>query len=188
VNRPGTVLLSLLACGCASASPEIAPAGVAGSAFASTVDNRAYDEMAIAAASQLRNIIPGKTIGVYHSTSSPTLRELVKAVIDEYDFREVRAGESRVVCAPRNRGRGVVSPAMPACTIDVADVVLQLSSVQITNDSGYIGGLRTEVPTGAEKVRTTAFCLIAVRQRNHWEAARYAAVETPRDCASDGKH
>jgi hypothetical protein len=183
VKRPHSVLFtSLLLSGCASS--QIAPTFAAAPSSATAEANREYDDMAVAAASLIRSVIPGKTIGIYISASSLTLREMAKTVIDAHDFREVRAGESRVVCASRaSRGR-----AMPSCTLEVADVLLQLSSLQITRDSGFVGGLRTEVPDGGEKARTTGFCLMAFRQQGRWEAARYAVVETPRDCSSDRKH
>jgi hypothetical protein len=179
VNRHhhGAVLVSLLTCGCAGQQQAL-------SASQLSEADAGYDEMAIAAASEIRVELAGKSIAMYRSASkSSTLREIVTAVIDAYDFREAKIGESRVVCASR-RAR----PVTPSCNIDVADVILQLNSVQIMNDSGYVGGLRTEVPPGGDKARTTAFCLLAVRQHNGWQGVRYASVSVPRDCTSDGKH
>jgi hypothetical protein len=183
-HHHGAVLVSLIACGCGCGCAGQQQPLAAFQAAETTEADGTYDEMAIAAASQIGIEMAGKSVGVYRSAAkSSTLREIVTAVIAAYDFREVTLGESRVVCASR-RAR----PVTPSCNIDVADVILQMNSVQITNDSGYVGGLRTEVPPGSDKARTTAFCLLAVRRHHGWEGVRYASVNSPRDCTSDGKH
>jgi hypothetical protein len=188
-------VIALLVCGCASSRKEPAPPTPDGARFkpalieAPTTDVE-YDKMGIAAASRIKFIAPGKTVGMYQTNSkSPTFRGLVTTVINEYGYREVHPGEADVACAPRPpRGPRTVAASVPSCGINVADVLVQFNSVQMTSDSGYVGGLLTDVPRGGNKTRTTAFCIVTARHGTDWMGVTNSVVDAPRDCASDRKH
>jgi hypothetical protein len=188
------VMIALCVCGCASRKEPAVPAPVGGmlntSAADAPVTDAEYDKMGIAAASRIKFIAPGKTVAMYQTNSkSLTFRGLVAAVIDVYGFREIHPGEAEVACAPRApRGPRTVAASVPSCGLNVADVLVQFNSVQITRDSGYIGGLLTDVPRGDNKTRTTAFCIVTARHGTDWIGVQNTVVDAPRDCANDRQH
>jgi len=145
--------------------------------------------MGIAAAGQIKLMAPGKSVGMYRTEQQPpTLRALVDKVIAVYDFKEVHVGEATVGCARRERAAARVVSAVPACGIDVADVLVQFNSVQIARDTGYVGGYVTEVLRGESRARTSAFCILTARHGADWVGVTNVTVPAPRDCANDRKH
>ena len=187
-------MIALCVCGCTSRKDPAGPTPVGGTPKGAVVEapvtDADYDKMGIAAASRIKFIAPGKTVAMYQTNSkSLTFRELVTTVIDEYGFREVHPGEAQVACAPRApRGPRTVAASVPSCGLNVADVLVQFNSVQITRDSGYIGGLLTDVPRGENKTRTTAFCIVTARHGTDWIGVQNTVVDAPRDCANDRRH
>lgn len=179
------VLLSISVAMTGPAQPQ--PTGAM--AAAPLEDVEAYVRMAIAAASQLKDVAKGRVVAMYQTNSqSPILRGIHSNVIETYGFREIHPGDEAYQCTPQQRKGRSMSDALPNCTINVADMLLQLNSVQMTNDSGYVGGLVTQTVRGETRPRTTAICLLAVRKGAAWVAASHSDVPTPRDCAQDRKH
>jgi hypothetical protein len=76
----------------------------------------------------------------------------------------------------------------PTCGLDMVDVLLQVNSVQILRDSGYVGGWITQVFPGEDRAKSAAFCFIAVWRQQAWIDVRNSLVKEPRDCAADRKH
>jgi hypothetical protein len=187
-------VIALCVWGCASQKEPAAPAPIGGLPKAALADapvpDAEYDKMGIAAASRIKFIAPGKTVAMYQTNSkSLTFRGLVTAVLDKYGFREIHPGEAEVACAPRApRGPRTNAASVPSCGLNVADVLVQFNSVQITRESGYIGGLLTEVPRGENKTRTTAFCIVTARHGTDWIGVQNTVVDAPRDCANDRQH
>lgn len=185
------VVVALVACGSASA-------GRGGAALASTgappplvVDDTAYKLMAVAAAATIADFLPGRTIAMYQTKSKvPAMRAMITAVIEEYDFREINAGQVKIICAPKpkNTPKAGAASHTEDCRFDIAEVLLQFNALLITRDSGYVGGLMTQIPPGDSKGRTTAFCLVASRQRTAWLPGHHSLIAVPSDCAPDKKH
>jgi hypothetical protein len=188
-GRGPIVAIALLVCGCASSAKVPSPPSLAAANGTGPIDESdvAYDKMAVAAASRIKFIAPGKIVGVYQTNSkSTTLRGMVNTVIEEYGYTEVHPGETDFQCGKTSRQTVVSSVAN--CKFDVADVLVQFNSVQMTRDSGYVGGLLTDVPRGEKRTRTTAFCFVAARHGADWVGVQNTVVDAPRDCASDRKH
>jgi hypothetical protein len=166
-----------------SAAGEVTPAG------GPSEEDAVYIKMAVAATSQLHAMANGRTIGLYQTNSkSSTIRGIVNALIEVYGFHEVHPGEDGVQCTGQKRRAPTMSDALPICTINIADMLWQVNSVQMTRDSGFVGGLLTEAVKGDSRPRTTGLCVMATRHGNDWVGVRWVMVPTPRDCAQDRKH
>jgi hypothetical protein len=146
--------------------------------------------MGVAAAAQVKTVVPNQVIGLYQaSTPSSLSGRLVASVIGAYGFVSVRSRDAQMVCTPIPK-RGQLTPieSSPNCGFDVAEVLVQFNSIQIVRDTGYVGGLMAEIPRGTSRVRTTAFCILAAHHESGWDAVKYGTVDVPQDCASDRKH
>jgi hypothetical protein len=150
-----------------------------------------YVKMGVAAAAQVRTVVPDQVIGLYQASSPSSLSgRLVASVIEAYGFVSVRSRDAQMICAPTPARRGQLTAieSSPNCAFDVAEVLVQFNSIQIVRDTGYVGGLMAEIPRGTRRVRTTAFCILAAHHGSGWDAVKYGTVDMPQDCASDRKH
>jgi hypothetical protein len=185
------ILFGVLACiACMSASAPLAaqPQTMVASPAASDED-ASYIRMAVATAGLIKEIASGRSVAVYQTNSqSPVMRGLVNGAIETYGFRELRPGDEAYQCTPQQRRARSMMDALPNCTIDVAEILIQFNSVQMTKDSGYVGGLMTQAVRGETRPRTTAFCLMSARRGPAWMGTSHTVVPTPRDCADDRKH
>jgi hypothetical protein len=192
VGRLAIVMIALAACGCASGTAGTGSAALASAGPpASNTNDSEYKSMAVAAAATISDLLPGRTIAMYQTKSKdPSMRAMVSAVIAEYGYKEINAGEAKIICAPKakNAPKAGAASHNEDCRYDIAEVLLQFNSLEITRDSGYVGGLMTTVPKGETKGRTEAYCLVASRQRTNWLPAQHSLVRTPSDCAAGKKH
>lgn len=155
-----------------------------------TVEQAAYGEMAAIAMRQARYMTAHKTVGLYQGDDPRhDLYPIVKRVLEENPFREIHRGETKVACTvPRRPGLRGGGTSTPTCGLDIVNVLMQVNSVQIRADSGYVGGYLTEVLPGEDRPRSSAFCFIAVYRKGAWVDVKNSLVKEPRDCASDRRH
>lgn len=185
-----TVLVACALAGCASkrhADPTPEPASPAAappesSRVVATYDQimrevddteDAYLKMSLAAAGWLRLLAPGKSIGFYQpDLATPAFKEMVEEVTRAYAFRPVRAEDFRVVC----------KQSAPGCSMAMADVIAEFTVARMSRDSGYVGGLLTQIPRGASNPEQKPFCITIARHGQDWAAVRSMWVSQPRAC------
>jgi hypothetical protein len=183
-----------VACAAPKVSPPAVPATLQGGEVAllnPTHEQIIYGRMASVAIRQSRFLTSQKIVGIYQSNDPKApLYPIIKKIFEENAYREIHQGQAKVACTvPTRPGlRGGSSSQQRTCGLDVVDVLLQVTSVQIAGDSGYVGGYMTEVMRGEDRPRSRAFCFMAFRQSNVWVDVRNSLVKEPRDCASDRKH
>ena len=180
-----------LAFGCASPASTTSTSALApGHGSGDTRADSIYEDMGVAAASRIKEMASGRTVGMLRHVSDafPGLHATVDAMIAAYGFREIRSGEAKITCTTRPaRGRGG-SAAVVDCGFDIADVLVQLNWLQIDRDSGYVGGYLTQVLKGESRSRSTAFCVVSARHGADWIGVQNTWVGEPRDCSRDRKH
>jgi hypothetical protein len=182
-----TVTLAMSIAGNGHGQPQAQPAGAMKTA--PSEEDAAYIRMAIEAARLIKDIANGRTVAMYQTNSqSAVIRGVAAGVIETYGFREIHPGDEAYQCTPQPRRPRTVIDGLANCTINVGDILVQLNSVQLSKDSGYVGGLVTQTVRGDARPRTSAVCLTAVRRGAAWVAATHTDVPTPRDCAQDRKH
>ena len=190
-------LLALIACAAPSATTKpasSAPARLQGGEIATlapTDEQIAYGLMAAVAMKQSRFLTLGNTVGLFQwEDPRHPLYPIVKTILEQNAFREIHKGEMQVACTVPDRPglRGGNRNQNRVCGLDRADVLLQVISVQIMRDSGYVGGYMTQVYRDEDRPKTTAFCFIAVWRQRSWVDAHNSLVKEPRDCAADRKH
>jgi hypothetical protein len=178
-----------LAAACATSKPAGAPRPA--TLPPANAQDSEYVTMGVAAASQVKTVVPDRVIGLYETASTASLSyRLVRSVIDAYGFVAIHTRDAQMICAPvpQKRAKLTAIESSPSCAFDLAEVLVQFNSIQIVRDTGYVGGLMAEIPRGTSRVRTTAFCILAARSGTGWDAVKYGTVEVPQDCASDRKH
>jgi hypothetical protein len=188
-------LVGLIACASPSATPSSNPTpkqqGGETENYHPTDEQVAYGRMAASAMKQMRFMAPGNTIGVYQwDDLRHPLYPIVKAVLEENPFREIHKGQMQVACSVPDRAglRGTRSQDR-VCGLDRADVLLQVISVQVMRDSGYVGGYITQVFKGEDRPKTAVFCFISVwRGPAGWEDVHNSLVKEPLDCSAGKKH
>jgi hypothetical protein len=185
----GHVVFATIAAGVGAVTAQPQSTATSASRPEPSAEDAAYIRMATVAASQISEIANGRTVALYRTNSqSPVISGMESSVLETYDFREIRPGDEAYKCTPQQRRARSMMDALPNCTINVAELLVQLNSVQLMGDSGYVGGLITQAVRGETRPRTTAICLTAVRRGAAWLAATHSEVPTPRDCAQDRKH
>lgn len=179
----------------ACASPGIAPTPrVAQQARAvapkPTDEQIAYAMMASVAMRQSRFLTSTRTVGLYQGDDvNAPLHPIIKYVLERNPYREISPGEAKIACTvPRRAGLRGTGPTGSTCGLDVVDVLLQINSVQIMRDSGYVGGYITEVVPSEGRPKAVAYCFIAVYRHDEWIDVKNSLVKEPRDCAADRKH
>ena len=177
---------------CAAPSTVSSPVKVAqqGVAPAPDAEQIAYAMMAAVAIRQSRFMTSTKTVGLYQGDDvRAPLYPIIKHVLERNAYREIRPGEAKIACTvPRRAGLRGSGAAGQTCGLDVVDVLLQINSVQIMRDSGYVGGYLTEVIPNEGRPKAIAYCFIAVHRGDIWYDVRNSIVKEPRDCAADRKH
>jgi len=182
------ILFALIAFGSPAAALGAQPQAMATSTVVSDED-ASYIRMAVVTVSQVKELAHGRSVAVYQTDSrSPVIRGLVTGAVETYGYREIHPGDEAYQCTPQQRRARSMMDALPNCTINVAEILIQFNSVQMTKDSGYVGGLMTQAVRGETRPRTTAFCLMSARRGPAWIAIGHSVVPTPRDCADDRKH
>jgi hypothetical protein len=89
---------------------------------------------------------------------------------------------------PKRAGLRGTGATGQTCGLDVVEVLMQINSVQIMRDSGYVGGYLTEVVASEGRPKAVAYCFVAVYRRDQWIDVKNSLVKEPRDCAADRKH
>lgn len=196
IARRLRIIAACAAAGCAGASapsstarPSLVQQGgeVAAPPSAEQV---AYGYMAAVAMRQTRLLTSTKIVGLYQGDDPRApLYPIINAILNEHPFREIHQGQTKIACTvptrPGLRGSG---QTRPTCGLDVVDVLLQVNSVQIMGDTGYVAGYLTEVLPGEDRPRSSVYCFIAVARNNAWVDVRNSLVKEPKDCTSGGKH
>ena len=194
--RTALVVLGVLGCGTPGAAPSTRPApmlqGGEVANFQPTDEQVAYGIMAASAMKQTRYLTLGNTVGLYQwDDMRHPLYPIVKLVLDgNTNFREIHKGQMNVACTVPDRPglRGVDRGQARVCGLDRVDVLLQLMTVQIMRDSGYVGGYLTQVYKGDDRPKTTVFCFIAVWRQTQWEDVHNSLVKEPIECSFGKRH
>jgi hypothetical protein len=182
-----------VACAAPKVSPLAVPATLQGGEITllnPTPEQVLYGNMASVAMRQSRFLTSTKTVGLFQGDDPKApLYPIIKKIFEQNPYREIHSGQAKVACTvPTRPGLRGGSSTQRTCGLDRVDVLLQVTSVQIAGDSGYVGGYITEVMRGEDRPRSQAFCFMAFRQANAWVDVRNSMVKQPRDCASDRKH
>jgi hypothetical protein len=188
-------LAALAACGTKLTTPTSAPVPVAlqGGEIAvlkPTTEQIVYGNMAAVAIRQSRFHTQAKRVGLYQGEDPRApLYPIVKTILEQNAFQEIHQGQTKVACTmPQRAGLRGTGARAPTCGLDRVDVLLQVTSVQIMRDSGYVGGYITQVFKDEDRPKTFAFCFIAVWRQGDWDDVHNSLVKEPRDCAADRKH
>ena len=187
-------LAGLIACASPSASstsPTPKLQGGEAENYRPTDEQVAYGRMAASAMKQSRFMTLGNTVGLFQwDDPRHPLYPIVKLVLEDNTFREIHKGEMQVACSVPDRPglRGASRNQDRVCGLDRADVLLQVISVQVMRDSGYVGGYITQVYKGEDRPKTSVFCFISVWRQNHWEDVHNSLVKEPLDCSAGKKH
>jgi hypothetical protein len=187
--------LTAFACGSPSGTPSTSPTpsqqGGEASNVQPTDEQLAYGRMAAVAMKQSRFLTLGNTVGLFQwDDMRHPLYPIVKIVLENNSFREIHKGQMNVACSVPDRPglRGTDRSQARVCGLDRADVLLQLMTVQIMRDSGYVGGYITQVYKGEDRPKTTVFCFIAVWRQTQWEDVHNSLVKEPMECSFGRKH
>ena len=193
MRRLALVLVTAIACARPTASSGPAPVQQGGEVanYNPTAEQIAYGRMAASAMKQSRFLTLGNTAALYQwDDARHPLYPIVKLVLEENSYREVHRGQMQVACTVPDRPglRGGNRNQARVCGLDKADVLLQIITVQIMRDSGYVGGYITQVFKGEDRPKTAVFCFIAVWRQNQWLDVHNSLVKEPMDCSSGKKH
>ena len=157
-----------------------------------TDEQIAYGLMAASAMKQHRFLTLGNSVGLYQSEDPRhPLYPIVKLILEDNSFREIHKGEMQLACTVPDRPglRSANRNQQRVCGLDRADVLLQVMTVQVMRDSGYVGGYLTEVFKGDDRPKTLVFCFISVwRPKSGWEDVKNSLVKEPLDCSAGRKH
>jgi hypothetical protein len=173
----------------ASAAVPVSLQGGEAAIVKPTEEQIAYGNMAAIAMRQSRFLTSLMRVGLYQGEDPRApLYPIVKIVLDQSAYQEIHQGQTKVACTmPQRPGLRGTRGTTPTCGLDRVDVLLQMTSVQIMRDSGYVGGYITQVFKDEDRPRTLSFCFIAV-WRGEWIDVKNSMVKEPRDCAADRKH
>ena len=191
-HRYALGVLMLLACAPAARAPNPAmQQGGEVNAPPPTDEQIEYGRMAAVAIKQSRFLTLDKTVGVYQwGDAGHPLHPIVREILDANGYRESHTGQMQLACSVPNRPglRGGNRNQDRVCGLDRADVLMQVMSVQIMRDSGYVGGYLTQVDKGEDRPRTSVFCFIAVWRQQRWQDVYNSLVKAPQDCTFGKKH
>jgi hypothetical protein len=189
-------LVTILACAApattkpSSAAPELQRGEVASAR--PTDEQVAYGIMAASAMKQSRYLTLVNSVGLYQSDDPRhPLYPIVDLILQDNKFRVIRKGEMQLACnVPDRAGLRGTRGADRVCGLDRADVLYQVTAVQIMRDSGYVGGYLTQVLKGDDRPKTVVFCFISVwrPQVRAWEDVHNSLVKEPLDCSAGKKH
>jgi hypothetical protein len=191
-NRYALGVVVLLACAPAARAPSTAvQQGGEVNAPPPTDEQIAYGRMAAVAIKQSRFLTLDKTVGVYQwDDRGHPLHPIVREILDANGYREIHKGQMQLACSVPDRPglRGGTRGRDRVCGLDRADVLMQVMSVQIMRDSGYVGGYLTQVYRGEDRPKTSVFCFIAVWRQQGWQDVHNSLVKEPQDCTFGRKH
>jgi hypothetical protein len=158
-----------------------------------TDEQVAYGIMAASAMKQSRFLTQDKSVGLYQSDDPRhPLHPIVQIILEDNKFREIHKGQMQLACSVPDRPglRSNNRNQDRVCGLDRADVLLQVTAVQIMRDSGYVGGYITQVFKGEDRPKTMVFCFISVwrPQARAWDDVHNSLVKEPLDCSAGKKH
>jgi hypothetical protein len=193
-RRLNLIVVTVLACMTPGTSlMAMMPQGEQAADYRPTDEQVAYGIMAASAMKQSRFLTQDKTVGLYQSDDPRhPLHPIVQIVLEDNKFREIHKGQMQVACSVPDRPglRTANRNQDRVCGLDRADVLLQVTAVQIMRDSGYVGGYITQVFKGEDRPKTMVFCFISVwrPQGRTWEDVHNSLVKEPLDCSAGKKH
>ena len=174
----------------ASAPVPVALQGGEVTVLRPTAEQIVYGNMAAVAIRQSRFHTQMTRVGLYQADDPKApLYPIVKTILEQNSFQEIHEGQTKVACTtPQRPGLRGTRATTPTCGLDRVDVLLQVTAVQIMNDSGYVGGYITQVFKDEDRPRTFAFCFIAVWKQGDWLDVKNSLVKEPMDCTAGKKH
>lgn len=151
-----------------------------------TDEQVAFGMMAAVAIRQSRFMTSTKSVGLFqgNDTRAP-MYPIINVVLDNNRYQEIHAGEVTFVCTPKPPGPRGAPPPPPTCGFDVVDVLMQITSVQIVRDTGYVGGYLTDVMPNQTRPIATPYCFLAVQRDGVWYDLKSVEVKEPRHCTAD---